>query len=129
MALALPIPYELLDDVPEEDTDIKKWLWTIDAYHHAIDRGFLNEYDRIELLRGVLYEKMPQNPPHYFAIQVLTKSLERSFGSRFHTRVQGPITLPDHSEPEPDVVVVRGSVTQFAVRHPGPSDIALVVEV
>src|SRR5438874_5338165 len=118
MALALPIPYELLNDLPEEDTGIKKWLWTVEDYHRAIDLGFLNEDDRIELLRGELYEKMPQNPPHYFAMQVLAKSLERSFGSRFHPRIQGPITLPDHSEPEPDIVIARGSIGNYAEANP-----------
>ena len=129
MALALPIPYELLNDAPEEDTGIKKWLWTIEAYHRAVDLGFLKEDDRIELLRGELYEKLPQNPPHYYALLVIAKSLDRSFGSRFNTRIQGPITLPDHSEPEPDVVVVRGSISKFAEQHPGPTDIALIVEI
>ena len=41
---------------------------------------------------------------------------------------QEPITLTN-SEPEPDVVVVRGDTRQYLNRHPGPQDIALVVEV
>lgn len=41
---------------------------------------------------------------------------------------QEPITLID-SEPEPDVVVVRGDTRQYLDRHPGAEDIALVIEV
>ena len=41
---------------------------------------------------------------------------------------QAPITLVD-SEPEPDVVVVQGEPRQYLARHPGPQDVALVVEV
>ena len=33
------------------------------------------------------------------------------------------------SEPEPDLAVVRGAIKDYATRHPGPEDVALVVEV
>ena len=33
------------------------------------------------------------------------------------------------SEPEPDVIVVRGSNDDYVDRHPGPGDVVLVVEV
>jgi Uma2 family endonuclease len=39
-----------------------------------------------------------------------------------------PITLLD-SEPEPDVVVVRGNTRDYLDRHPGSQDLALVVEI
>jgi Uma2 family endonuclease len=41
---------------------------------------------------------------------------------------QEPITLAD-SEPEPDVTVIRGETRDYFDRHPGPTDLALVVEV
>jgi Uma2 family endonuclease len=41
---------------------------------------------------------------------------------------QEPITLA-LSEPEPDVSVLRGDARQYLDRHPGPADIALLVEV
>jgi len=40
-----------------------------------------------------------------------------------------PIALDDLSEPEPDVVVVRGAAADYLVEHPGPEDIHLLVEV
>jgi Uma2 family endonuclease len=43
-------------------------------------------------------------------------------------RIGDPITLAA-GEPEPDVVVARGSIRDYSSRHPGPSDIALVIEV
>jgi Uma2 family endonuclease len=44
--------------------------------------------------------------------------------------VAKPIRLPTvSSEPEPDRCVVRGSIRDYSARHPGPSDLALVVEV
>jgi Uma2 family endonuclease len=44
-------------------------------------------------------------------------------------RTQDPIQLDDFSEPEPDLVIVRGTVLDYAEQHPRPSDVYLVVEV
>jgi hypothetical protein len=45
-------------------------------------------------------------------------------------RKEEPVRIPNRrSEPEPDVSVVRGSVDDYATRHPDPEDVALVVEV
>jgi Uma2 family endonuclease len=41
---------------------------------------------------------------------------------------QEPITTAD-SEPDPDVMVVRGARRNYRERHPGPGDVGLVVEV
>lgn len=46
----------------------------------------------------------------------------------WYVDAQEPITLDD-SEPEPDVVVVRGNTRDYLDRHPDPQDLALVVEV
>lgn len=43
-------------------------------------------------------------------------------------RVQSAITTAE-SEPEPDLAVVRGPANRYAQRHPGPEDIAIVIEV
>ncbi|WP_254923794.1 Uma2 family endonuclease [Pseudanabaena sp. SR411] len=37
--------------------------------------------------------------------------------------------LDDFSEPEPDLVVVRGTVLDYAEQHPRPEDIDLIVEI
>ena len=46
----------------------------------------------------------------------------------WHVASQEPITLP-RSEPEPDLAVVRGDARQYLDHHPGPEDVALVIEV
>ena len=37
--------------------------------------------------------------------------------------------IPDYNEPEPDLCVVRGESDDYTDHHPGPADIALIVEV
>jgi Uma2 family endonuclease len=44
-------------------------------------------------------------------------------------RGQNPITLPNYSEPEPDVVIARGRDEDYLAHHPYPEDILLVVEI
>ncbi len=43
--------------------------------------------------------------------------------------VEAPVRMPDYNEPEPDVSLARGKAKDYANRHPGPADLALVVEV
>ena len=70
------------------------------------------------------------NPPHMTAHNRLRKLLDRLLPVGWDSRIQGPITLrAGGSEPEPDYVLVRGSDADYETRHPGPTDIGLVVEV
>ncbi len=39
------------------------------------------------------------------------------------------VMLPPDSEPEPDLAVVRGTIRDYRHGHPGPADVALVVEI
>ena len=44
--------------------------------------------------------------------------------------LERPVRIPERdSEPEPDLAVVRGDVDDYDDHHPGPADVALVVEV
>jgi Uma2 family endonuclease len=108
--------------------DYPIWRFSVGQYHEMIRAGFLTEDDPVELLEGWLVTKMPKNPPHTLATQLTREALGRIVPSGWHVTDQEPITATD-SEPEPDVVVVRGSLRDYSERHPSPSDIALVVEV
>lgn len=104
------------------------WRLSVDQYHEMIRTGILTEDDPLELLDGWLVRKMPKNPPHCLATGLVEDALRRVAPEGWHVAVQDPITLPT-SEPEPDAVVVRGSRRDYVDRHPGPSDVALIVEV
>src|SRR5688500_4468663 len=60
-------------------------------------------------------------------IRAVEEALRTAFGRGWDVRVQMPIALDEHSEPEPDVAVVPGSFRDYAYEH--PSRPALVVEV
>jgi Uma2 family endonuclease len=101
---------------------------TVDQYHRMIAAGIITEFDRVELMEGLLVAMNGHNPPHDFAVTALQKRLAATFpGDDWVVRIQMPVTL-DTSEPEPDVVLARGGERVFAQRHPGASDVALVAE-
>jgi Uma2 family endonuclease len=104
------------------------WPLTVRQYHEMVRIGILTDDDPVELLEGLLVVKMPRNPQHTTATKVGEDSLDTLLPAGWYVRVQEPITLAD-SEPEPDLAVVRGAPRRYLNRHPGPRDVALVVEV
>lgn len=104
------------------------WRMSVDQYHAMIDAGILGEDTPVELVEGFLLEKMAKNPPHSFVNEELQAALAAVVPEGWCVKAQNPITLLD-SEPEPDVVVARGTRRDYRKRHPGPAEIAIVVEV
>jgi Uma2 family endonuclease len=102
--------------------------FTVDQYHQLISAGALDDDAPLELLEGWIVYTMGHNPVHDVVVKLVTIMLDRALSDRWHTRVQSAITTSD-SEPLPDVAVVAGSVRDYTNRHPGPPDIALLVEV
>jgi Uma2 family endonuclease len=101
---------------------------SVDQYHQMVRAGILTDDDPVELLEGWLVSKMPKNPAHRAATRLTQKALELAIPAGWYVDSQEPITTQD-SEPEPDVMVVRGETRHYLDRHPGPQDVALVVEV
>lgn len=101
---------------------------SVDQYHQMIDTAILTEDDSVELLEGWLIYKMPKKPPHRVATKLTRNALEELVSSGYYVDSQEPITLAT-SEPEPDVVVVRGNTRDYADHHPTGEDVAMVVEI
>ncbi|HKI16415.1 MAG TPA: Uma2 family endonuclease [Isosphaeraceae bacterium] len=103
--------------------------FTVDEYHHLISAGVLREDEDVELLEGWIVPKMPRTPTHDAMVStVMLDVLTPRLPEGWFCRGQSAITTAD-SEPEPDVAVVRGASRDYLARHPGPADMALVVEV
>jgi hypothetical protein len=103
-------------------------IMTVAEYHHLIDTGVLTEDDKVELLEGRIVPKMPRNPPHDTSLDITNEKIKEVLPHGFRLRVQSAITLAD-SEPEPDLVVAKGSPRTFSTRHPNPFDIRTLIEV
>ena len=86
----------------------------------------LTEGQPTELLRGTIIEKMSKCPAHQFFIDRLRKILAGQISPEFLVRTEGPISTAD-SEPEPDMIVVRGPLEKY--RHAHATTAELVVEI
>jgi Uma2 family endonuclease len=104
------------------------WRLSVAQYHAMAQAGVLTDDDPIELLEGWLVTKMTKNPPHRIATRLTQQTLERIVPEGWYVDAQEPVTIGT-SEPEPDVVVIRGNTRDYHDRHSGPDDLALVIEV
>jgi len=102
--------------------------FTVDEYHRMIDGGMLAREGRHELLDGFIVAKMTHNPAHDLAVSLVLRQLLTRLPQQFFCRVQSAITLTT-SEPEPDLGIVIGPERRYTTRHPGASDVALIIEV
>lgn len=103
--------------------------FTVHEYHQMGQVGILTEDDRVELIDGEIVAMTPIGRRHAACVN----RLNRLFGQRFAdvalVSVQNPVHLGEHSEPQPDVALLRPRADFYAARHPGPADILLLVEV
>jgi hypothetical protein len=102
--------------------------FSVAEYHRMIRMGILTEDHRVELLEGVIVDKIPHNPPHDGTITRIQRKLARYVSEDWLIRVQCAITTR-YSEPEPDLAIVKNLEEVYFTRHPGPRDIALLIEV
>jgi Uma2 family endonuclease len=84
---------------------------------------------RVELLDGHIVARGDVEPPHAVATDQLRRQLDRLVPQGRFVREEKPVRIPDYDEPVPDVAVAKGTPRGYANRHPGPADIALLVEV
>lgn len=112
---------------PIEDVDTV-FGWTLERYHEAINAGVFTENDRIELLFGQIIPKTSVGVAHRECLKLVRRYF-RKLDDTYDSGVQDPITLPDHSEPEPDFSVITRKTYTLATGHPHPEDVHLVVEV
>ena len=101
--------------------------WKRVEYDRLIDLGAFKPGEHLELLGGHLIVSEPQGTLHTTAVGLVHDALRLCFGAGWLIRCQMPIALDDESEPEPDVAVVPGTWTDYAVAHPALA--ALVVEI
>jgi Uma2 family endonuclease len=103
-------------------------LFTVDEYLRMVETGILTKRDRVELIEGRIVEKMPTDPPHVLALELLSELLRNASPPAWIVRLEAPLHLKN-SLPQPDIMVIRGPREQYAQRHPVAQDVLLVVEI
>ncbi len=104
-------------------------LISVKQYDEMIEHGILTAEDKVELLNGVIIEKMPKGIKHAAINDSAAEMLREALGNRAIIRNQNPIVLDDYSEPEPDIVLAKPPREIYLERHPTPEDVLLIVEI
>jgi Uma2 family endonuclease len=99
--------------------------WSIDEYHRLIADGYLND-KHVELINGDIVEMTPEGIPHADISDGADDYLRELLGDRVRLRIAKPITLPDNSEPEPDLCICQK--IRYTEHHPYPENIFLLIE-
>jgi Uma2 family endonuclease len=106
---------------------VATYKWTLDRYHQAVESGIFDEQP-VELLQGDLVVMSPEGEPHVVYLMSAAEYLRNRLGVQATIREAHPITLPDDSEPEPDIAVVVPPIGRYLGHHPYPEDIFWVIE-
>lgn len=91
--------------------------------------GILHEDDRIELIEGDLIDMAPIGTEHAGLVYWLSQRLTLMIGDTAIVGAQNPLSLDDHSQPQPDLLVLRARADYYRKAHPCAADVLLLIEV
>ena len=98
-------------------------------YYRMAEAGVLRPDARVELLDGKIIDMSPIGPLHGGLVKRLSRLFNLKAKGRWVVSTQDPLHLDDHSEPEPDVMLLRPTPDDYTRRHPRPEDVFLLIEV
>ena len=102
---------------------------TVEEFHRMGETGILRPDARVELIEGEIIDMAPIGSRHAATVTRMVRIFTETCGNAAHVWVQNPIVLDNHSEPEPDIVLVRPRQDFYEQALPRGSDSLLVVEV
>ena len=100
-------------------------------YHALGEVGVLGPDERVQLIAGDIIVMSPVGNLHAECVDWITEVFTQSgrLAGRARVRVQGPMVMPGHSEPQPDLMLLKLREGGYASGHPRAEDILLLVEV
>lgn len=93
------------------------------------ETGVLKPDARVELLEGQIIDMSPIGPFHGGVVGRLARLFNKIAGDRSLVLSQHPLHLDDHSEPQPDFLLLKPIPGDYTTRHPQPEDVYLLAEV
>lgn len=104
-------------------------LITVDEYEHMIAAGVFRPDDRLELIRGEIVEMAPIGSAHAGRVNALNSLLMSRLGDRMVLAPQNPVRVGRHSEPQPDLALLRPRADSYEASNPEVADVLLLIEV
>jgi len=103
--------------------------FTVQDYYRMAESGVLRPDARVELLDGQIIDMSPIGPFHSGVVGRLTSLFVSLANKRWLVLAQSPLCLDEHSEPQPDVMLLKPAGDDYTTQHPRPGDVFLVIEV
>ena len=101
---------------------------TVDQYEAMVDPGSSPSATDSLSLTDSWWPRCPKAHVTPFIGKNLGRKLNTLIPVGWDIRIEDSVRLAD-SEPEPDLAVAHGDIDNYIDRHPGPADLAMVVEV
>lgn len=103
--------------------------FSVADYHRMGEIGILGPELRTELIDGEVVEMPPIGHPHAGTVNLLADLLRDALRRAAIVAVQNPVWLNDHTEPLPDLALLRPRPDYYRNGHPTPGDVLLIIEV
>jgi len=108
---------------------LQTYRFTVDDYYRMAEAGILSSEQRVELLDGQIIVMTPIGRRHAACVDRLNAHFARALNDRVVIRIQNPVRLDEHSEPEPDVALLKPREDFYAEKEPSAEDALLIIEV
>lgn len=102
---------------------------SVEAFHRMAETGVLAPEARVELIDGAIFDMAPIGSQHASIVNRLNRMFVTATGERAIVQVQGPVRLGEHSEPEPDLALLRPRSDFYRDAIPAAADVLLIIEV
>ena len=103
--------------------------FSVADYHRMAETGVLKPDSRVELLDGKIIDMSPIGPFHGGLVNRLSRLFHKRSAGRWLVSTQNPLHLDQHSEPQPDLMLLKPASDDYTSRHPLPEDVFLLIEV
>jgi len=124
-----------METLTTESPIISKRKLSTDEYHLMAKAGIIRPDERVELIKGEIVEMggtplSPIGKEHAAVVRRINKLLNRELDTtKFIIDQQNPVKIADHSEPEPDLMVVPHRDDFYAETGVRSKDVLLLIEV
>ena len=108
---------------------VRRYSFTVDEFAKMGEVGIFTEDDRVELIDGEVRKMAAIGPLHAGIVDRLMLTLVELLKRSAFVRVQNPLLLDLHNEPQPDISILKPRDDHYTTSLPEPGDTLLVIEV
>src|ERR1700679_1084197 len=114
---------------PTAASGLVPYRLTVRQFEKMIDAGVFRDEDHVELLGGLLVDKMVKKDPHNFSVGELAELFRDFLKPNWVVREEKSMVLGLFWRPEPDLAIARGPRERYRSKGPRRADVRMLVEV